>query len=110
MDKPDSAELLKSLDVLLEDLSPEQLGKIDELSKTIPDPSKMTVQQAMSLVNTLGLDIEKLQKNARRKRAELLEALRKPRIGANEVCPCKSGKKYKKCCRLKQVQPPQTSS
>lgn len=26
-----------------------------------------------------------------------------PRVGRNDSCPCKSGKKYKKCCLLKVV-------
>lgn len=29
-----------------------------------------------------------------------------PRIGRNEPCPCKSGKKYKKCCLQKKASEP----
>jgi preprotein translocase subunit SecA len=25
-----------------------------------------------------------------------------PKVGRNDPCPCGSGKKYKKCCELKQ--------
>jgi uncharacterized protein YecA (UPF0149 family) len=34
---------------------------------------------------------------------ERLEPIRrdKPKVGRNDPCPCGSGKKYKKCCGLK---------
>ena len=31
------------------------------------------------------------------------------KIGRNEPCPCGSGKKFKKCCRLKQISAPSFS-
>jgi len=96
-----STEVLKALDIILEDLTQEQLQKLDDVAKTVSDPSKMSVKDAISIVNSLGIDIEKLQKNARRKRAYDNEKNRKPRIGANAKCPCGSGDKYKKCCRFK---------
>ena len=36
---------------------------------------------------------------ARQKRIRLQNARAKGKIGANSLCPCGSGKKYKKCCR-----------
>jgi len=32
------------------------------------------------------------------------EQLPKRKVGVNDPCPCKSGKKYKKCCQLAEVQ------
>jgi len=32
---------------------------------------------------------------------ELIFRRDKPKIGRNEPCPCGSGKKYKKCCLIK---------
>jgi len=32
------------------------------------------------------------------------------RIGRNDSCPCGSGKKYKKCCMLKDQQPRKISA
>ena len=29
----------------------------------------------------------------------------RPKVGRNDPCPCGSGKKYKKCCMLKEQQP-----
>jgi len=91
-------EILKSMDVLLEDLSPQQIEGMRRVAEKITDPNNMTVNQAMTIVKDLGLDIEKLQKNARRVRAELHAKNKKPKIGPNEKCPCGSEKKYKKCC------------
>jgi uncharacterized protein YecA (UPF0149 family) len=96
-----SVELLKALDIIIEDLTPEHISKLDEIAKTLGDPAKMKLEDAMKIVNDVGLDIEKLQKNARKKRAEELEKNRRPRVGANEQCPCGHGKKFKKCCRFK---------
>lgn len=96
--------LLKALDVLVGDLSPEQQQKLAELSKTV-NPEKLTAKDALRIVDEVGLDIEKLQKNARKVRADYFKATRKPRIGANEPCTCGSGKKYKKCCRMKVAEP-----
>jgi uncharacterized protein YecA (UPF0149 family) len=91
-------DILKSMDILMEDLSPEQLEGLKKLSTTISDPNNMSVNQAMQIVNELGLDIEKLLKNARKIRAEMYMKNKKPKIPVNEKCPCGSGKKYKKCC------------
>lgn len=34
--------------------------------------------------------------------AQRLGTFKADRVGNNDPCPCGSGKKYKKCCRLKQ--------
>jgi uncharacterized protein YecA (UPF0149 family) len=94
-------EILKTLDILLEDLNEDQKIKLLQFSKTIKDPAEMSTKDALNLINTLGIDLDNLQKKARKKRVEELEKNRKPKIGANEQCPCNSGKKYKKCCRFK---------
>jgi uncharacterized protein YecA (UPF0149 family) len=96
-------EILKSMDILMDDLTPEQVEGLKRISSRISDPNSMTVNQAMSIVTELGLDIEKLQKNARRIRAEAYAKNKKPKIGVNEKCPCGSGKKYKKCCIWKET-------
>lgn len=94
-------DLLKSLDILLEDLTQEQIEGIQKFSNQITDPSNISVNDAMKIVKDLNLDIEKLQKNSRRKRAEHFQKNRKEKIGVNEKCPCNSGIKYKKCCLIK---------
>jgi len=94
-------DILKNLDIIMEDLTPAQVEGLKTMAEKIGDPNNMSIQQAMSLVKELDLDIEKLQKNARKKRAQEREKTKKPKIGVNEKCPCNSGKKYKKCCMIK---------
>lgn len=91
-------EILKSMGVLLDDLTPDQVEGLKRIADKITNPENMSANQAMSIVKDLGLDIEKLQKNARRIKAEMYTKNKKPKIGANEKCPCGSDKKYKKCC------------
>ena len=98
----DKSELLKMLDILMEDITPEQVQKLTEFSLKFKNPSDITLQEAKKLIDESGIDIEMLQKKSRKKRAEELEKNRKPRIGANELCPCASQKKYKQCCRDKE--------
>ena len=90
-------DILKSLDILLSDLSPQQIDGLKRLSQTISNPNNLTASQATRIVDELGIDIEALQK-----KAKALRAKNKPKkIGENEKCPCDSGKKYKKCCKNK---------
>jgi hypothetical protein len=101
--------LLRALDVMVEDLSPEQKQKLADVATRIT-PEKLSAKEALKIVDEVGLDIEKLQKNARKARADYFKATRKPKIGANELCPCGSEKKYKKCCRAKVLQPTITAT
>ncbi len=96
-----SKQILESLDVLLEDLTQEQKDGLSRLANTVRNPSRMTANEAMRVVKDLGIDIEPLQKKAKNLRRS--KEPKQPKIGENEKCPCDSGKKYKKCCKLKQV-------
>lgn len=91
-------EVLKSLDIILEDLTESQLNSIKQIADRIGDPSKITINEAMAVVKELHLDIEKLQRHSRRIRAEMKKSNSKPKIGRNEKCPCNSGEKWKHCC------------
>ena len=93
-------DILKSLDVIMEDLTPEQIEGLKKISEKIANPANMTASEAMKIVKDLNLDMEKLQKNANKIKNEMRALNKKPRVGANEQCPCGSGKKYKKCCKL----------
>lgn len=99
-----SSDLLKYLDILVQDLTDEQKEGLQKFSQTMR-PEDMTADTAIKLVRTLGLDIEKLQKNARRARAEAKTQQRKivGKTKVNDPCRCGSGKKFKKCCIWKDV-------
>jgi preprotein translocase subunit SecA len=92
-------EFLKAFDILAKDLTPEQMNKLENIAKDVPNPEKMTAEQATRIVKDLGIDIEKLQKSARRFKAEEHQKKAKEKVGVNEKCPCGSGKKFKVCCR-----------
>lgn len=99
-----SSDLLKYLDILVQDLTDEQKEGLQKFSQTMR-PEDMTADTAIKLVRTLGLDIEKLQKNARRARAEAKTQQRKivGKTKVNDPCRCGSGKKFKKCCIWKNL-------
>jgi hypothetical protein len=53
---------------------------------------------AGSLPSDLVAHVEKLRNDWAERRAALVGPARSTKIGRNDPCPCKSGKKYKKCC------------
>ena len=82
---------MEALDILPEDLTPEQMSRLKVLAEAVRDPTNMKVVEADRIIEELGIDIEKIQsKNARKEEVK--------KIGRNERCPCGSGKKWKKCC------------
>ena len=91
-------EILNSLGISPNDFTPEQIRRFQQEIKKIPNPNNMTSEQALNLINAIGLDMKKIQKNMRRIRAQQRQLDKTPKIGRNEKCPCGSGKKYKKCC------------
>lgn len=89
---------MDALDILLEDLNTEQLDKLKKLSNEIKDPTNMKPSEASKIIDELGIDIESIQK-----KNYSLKKTKKIKIGANEPCHCGSNKKWKKCCRLKDI-------
>lgn len=53
---------------------------------------------AGSLPPELAAHVDKLRQDWAERRAALVGPARSTKIGRNDPCPCKSGKKYKKCC------------
>ena len=74
--------MLKSLGISPEQLGPNKLALLQKLAESI-DPEKMDAESSDKLLKELGLSFKKKSTT---------------KIGRNELCPCKSGKKYKKCC------------
>lgn len=91
-------QLLKVMDILVEDLSEQQKKGLAKFAKSLSDPSKITPNVAMKLVKDLKLDIKSLQQKSRILTGEKNVPKRSDKIGVNEQCPCGSGKKFKKCC------------
>ena len=98
-------EILKMMDILMEDLTEEQKERIESVGKQLGDISlnDISPKKAMEIVDRIGFsreNMEKLQKKSRRRRAEEKQKNKVPKIGRNQKCLCGSGKKYKKCCGL----------
>jgi len=79
MDRDDIDSLIRAADEL-------------KLNTLRPDPN-----QLLTSLRNIGVDIDGIIK----KMKGSSEPKHSSRIGRNKKCPCKSGKKYKKCCGVK---------
>ena len=82
----DMMPLLRQFGVSPEQLGPEKLEKLMKLADGIEDFSQITPAFSMALMKTLGVNLKPPSNPKRTK------------IGRNAPCPCKSGRKWKKCC------------
>jgi len=71
-------------------LGPEKLEKLMKLSCKINDPNEITPELVSEITNIFGIDL-----NGAREPKKKNSGIK---IGRNELCPCESGKKWKKCC------------
>lgn len=91
-------KFLKSIGVNTDILSIAQINQINN----IRDPKSLSGEESTAFFKSLGVNIQKLV-NVMRERLsntdkddERFDICTK--IGRNDKCPCKSGKKFKKCC------------
>ncbi len=77
------------------------VGEEDASGKVIEDPTPQLQHCRESLDDTVH-EANQYWTAWRRKRAAVPVASRPPKIGRNEPCPCGSGRKFKKCCALKE--------
>ena len=93
MDKLDVRSVLPLLQQMGIDpgkLGPEKLEKLMKLSSKINDPNQITPEVVSEITNIFGIDLNG-PKETKKKNNGI-------KIGRNELCPCESGKKWKKCC------------
>ena len=87
-------QYLKNMGLDIDKIPQQKMNAIIKLAESITDPSKMDSEQVKKLQDLLGVTQSGgsfvLKKHQIKKRTK---------IGNNEKCPCKSGKKYKKCCK-----------
>ena len=88
----DIMPLLSQFGISPEQLGPDKLNKLMEVTSKISDPSQITPDISQEIMRTLGVSSRPPMKPKR-------TAANK--IGRNDPCPCKSGKKWKKCCLQK---------
>lgn len=80
--------LLGQFGISPDQLGPDKFNKIMELTSSITDPSQITPEKSRQIMRTLGIS----------PRAPTKPKTSAGKIGRNEPCPCKSGRKWKKCC------------
>lgn len=92
-------ELLKHYANVSEMDGADKQVNIRESFKIIDDMEK-TIGDSVAAINT-GLKVVRMQR-AQEMRQPYHHTIRReePKIGRNELCPCGSGKKYKKCCGI----------
>jgi len=84
--------LLNQFGISPDRLGPDRLNKLFELTSNIKNPSQITPILSKQIMNILGVKLNNPKKPIKNK----------IKIGRNSPCPCKSGKKWKKCCFLVQ--------
>jgi hypothetical protein len=87
--------ILKQLGISPDKLGPERLEELIKISEKISDASDITPEMTSKIMDIIGI-IPKARV------APKIQTRQK--IGRNELCPCgKYGKKYKKCCLVKEI-------
>lgn len=91
LDTPEGQAWYRPIGLLGEDdFGPDQ----DELTKTPPRRSKIALQIPEAVVAIYEYWIPFRQAVYERETAKSMQ----PKVGRNDLCPCGSGKKFKKCC------------
>lgn len=91
-------EIFDMLGSIVEDMDASKREKLEKFIRAKKGFNKVTPQDAKQLIEETGIDILAVQKKVRAKKAEERKQNKKPKVGRNELCPCESGKKFKKCC------------
>ena len=81
--------MLQQFGISPDQLGPDKLEKLMKLSKSIQNPSDITPEISRHILDVLGISIQGTKASVKRNGVK---------IGRNEPCPCREGKKYKHCC------------
>jgi uncharacterized protein YecA (UPF0149 family) len=85
--------ILKSFGISPDKITPELIDKITNMGLDFNNTDSFTTEKCNELIEILGLELSLPKKK-----------VKNPRIGMNATCPCGSKIKYKKCCRIKEIQ------
>lgn len=100
MDEDQALQTLKNLGLNLETLSEESKQKLEKVGKLVK--GNMKPEHILTLMKQQGINIASLLKEMKPGGVEAVPKVSK-RIGRNNMCPCGSKKKYKKCCLVDVV-------
>ena len=90
-------EVLKSLGLDPDLLSEEDIFEMEDMiseMKLPADPRSMDPREILAALDKSGINVKKLLSKMRGNP----QPKKSTRVKRNAKCPCKSGKKYKKCC------------
>lgn len=83
--------VLQSFGVSPDNLGPEKMLKLQSLSNKIQKPEQINIEITQQIMEIMGISLKGKSSPVTRKVVK---------IGQNNICPCGSGKKYKKCCNI----------
>ena len=93
--------ILKQLGISPDKLGPERLEELMKISEKITGASDITPEISSKIMDIIGI-IPKAHVAPKNKTHQ--------KIGRNSLCPCgKYGKKYKKCCWVKETKDANTA-
>ena len=93
--------ILKQLGISPDKLEPERLNDLIKIAEKISNVSDITPEITSKIMDIIGI----IPKGRVPQKIQTRE-----KIGRNSLCPCgKYGKKYKKCCWLKETKVDNTS-
>lgn len=98
MNDPVNNDILNFIGPIFNDLTEQQKERLDKISREIKNPQNMNIDQALKILNEVGIDPNEMRKKINLQKAEKVK--NRLKIGLNEKCHCGSDKKYKKCCYL----------
>ena len=85
---------------LLQEMNPLEMEAILNVSKKYPNLNDVPREKILKEFADAGIDVLELQRKAQVRRSEKMSEAKAKKVGNNEKCPCGSGKKWKKCCKV----------
>lgn len=81
--------LLHSFGVSPSNLGPEKMAKLQRLADKVQQPDQISIEMSQQIMEIMGISVKGNSSPVVRKVVK---------VGRNDICPCGSGKKSKKCC------------
>lgn len=95
-------DTLKNLGIDINKISRKKMASLVKIAGNISDPANMTTEQIQQISqSSIGREI--LEKVGGEAIGPKPTPKQSTKIKRNGPCPCKSGKKYKKCCLIKDL-------
>ena len=84
--------IIRQFGASFDNLNPEQTEKLIKIGENMKNTNNISMEETHEIMNILG--ITTLKNNSK------IKPKVKRKCKPNELCPCSSGKKFKKCCGI----------